>query len=50
MTAKTMTNLAAIKAFFGVDGKTVTSAELKGLSKDDRAELGAMAREELTSA
>lgn len=46
--AKALTNLQAIKAFFG-DRQVVTSAELKALSKAERDELGPQCREALSA-
>lgn len=43
-----MSNVSAIKRFFELDGgRQVTMAEMKALTKEDREELGELARIEL---
>lgn len=43
-----LNNIQAIKEYFAKDGgRPVTMQELKDLSKEDRAELGALAAKEL---
>lgn len=48
MDIESMGNVKAIKSFFESDGgRTVTMAEMKALSTEDRVELGALCRDEL---
>ena len=48
MDIENMGNVKAIKFFFEQDGgRTVTMAEMKALSTEDRVELGALCRDEL---